>query len=103
MLVFKGMFHRPRPYVEFNFINVSNTCPSDFAFPSAHATAAFAAASVLTYFDKKRRLFYYLIAVLISYSRIYLGCHYLLDVAGGALLGWLISKMVIHLSRKVRI
>jgi undecaprenyl-diphosphatase len=103
MFVFKGLFHRPRPYVEFNIVDVSNTCPSDFAFPSAHATAAFSAAAVLTHFDKKRRLFYYLIALLISYSRIYLVCHYLLDVIGGAALGWVISKIVIYLLDKKRV
>ncbi|EKE14348.1 MAG: hypothetical protein ACD_12C00559G0006, partial [uncultured bacterium] len=57
---------------------------------------AFAAATVLAYFDKKRRWFYYSAALLISYSRIYLGCHYFFDVIIGALIGFLISKLVVR-------
>jgi undecaprenyl-diphosphatase len=102
IFIFKDTFQRPRPYVEFDFIAISSTCPADFSFPSAHAATAFAAAAVLTYFDKKRRLFYYLIALSISYSRIYLGCHYLLDVVGGAVIGWAISKIIIYLFEKRR-
>lgn len=100
MFLLKNVFHRPRPYVEFNLSNVSRTCPTDFSFPSAHAATAFAAASILTYFDRKRRLLYYLIAILISYSRIYLGCHFLLDVIGGAVVGTLISVILINLDRR---
>lgn len=95
----KNYFRRPRPYpiapVHYNLI--ANTCPVDFSFPSGHAAAAFSAAGVLSYFDKKRRGLYYAIAVLISYSRIYLGCHYLADVVVGALLGYLISKATLLL------
>jgi len=48
----KNFFHRPRP----NQL-ISTTCPTDFSFPSGHAATAFAAANVLTFFDKKRRFF----------------------------------------------
>jgi undecaprenyl-diphosphatase len=98
----KNYFRRPRPYliapVHYNLI--ANTCPVDFSFPSGHAAAAFAAAGILSYFDKKRRGLYYTIAVLISYSRIYLGCHYLADVIAGAIIGWLISKIILKFSNQ---
>lgn len=91
-ILLKNIFQRPRPFLtDFNKFN----CPVDFSFPSAHAATAFAAAAVLTYFDKKRKWFYYLIAVLISYSRIYLGCHYFLDVVGGATIGFIISQLLL--------
>lgn len=80
---------------------VSNICPADFSFPSAHASTAFAAAAVLTYFDRKRRWFYYLVAILISFSRVYLGCHYFLDIFFGALLGYAVSKLVLLLKLKI--
>ncbi len=73
----------------------TTVCEKDFSFPSAHAATAFAAATIFTYFDKKRKGLYYTIAVLISYSRIYLGCHYFLDVVVGAFLGWLISVTIL--------
>jgi undecaprenyl-diphosphatase len=110
----KNLFHRQRPvltnlnpstslrvnrFQTFDFAQgkpISTNCPTDFSFPSGHAATAFAAATVLTFFDKKRRFFYYLIAFLIAYSRIYLGCHYFLDVFIGAILGSLISKIIIN-------
>ncbi len=73
----------------------TTVCEKDFSFPSGHAATAFAAATVLIFFDKKRRWFYYLVAVLISYSRIYLGCHYFLDVIAGALVGYIISQVLL--------
>src|SRR3989338_3508382 len=86
-VITKNIVRRPRP--------VSTSCPKDYSFPSGHAASAFAAAAVLTYFDKKRKGFYYMIAVLISYSRIYLGCHYFLDVLSGALAGYIISQLLL--------
>ncbi len=86
VLGLKNTVRRARP---------TTVCEKDFSFPSAHATTAFAAATILTFFDKKRRWFYYLVAVLIGYSRIYLGCHYFLDVVVGAFLGWLISVTIL--------
>ena len=109
-IVLKNIFVRPRPtFAEASvggpFLTIYNhfqlfstfSCPKDFSFPSAHAATAFAAATALTFFDKKRRGFYYLIAILISYSRIYLGCHYFFDVLFGGLLGLLISKILLKL------
>lgn len=97
--VIKNFIHRPRPQlisINFNkFLLISNVCPLDFSFPSVHAATAFAAAAVLTYFDKKRKWFYYTVALLISYSRIYLGCHYFLDVIIGAIIGHIISQALL--------
>lgn len=76
-------------------VRPTTVCEKDFSFPSAHAATAFAAATILTFFDKKRKSFYYTIAVLISYSRIYLGCHYFLDVISGAIIGHIISQLLL--------
>ena len=85
--ILKPLFARPRPTT--NLI-----CPKDYSFPSGHATFSFAAASILSFFDKKRRFLYYLFALIIAYSRIYLGCHYFSDVFAGALLGYIIGEVV---------
>ncbi len=99
--VIKNLVRRPRPTFLTNFIQLqpvlTNSCPKDFSFPSTHASTAFAAATVLTFFDKKRRWFYFLTAFLISYSRIYLSCHYFLDVFFGAIIGIIISKLFLLL------
>src|SRR3989339_1331242 len=91
-IILKNIFLRPRPI---QLIQPILTCPHDFSFPSTHAATAFAAATILTAFNKKRRWLYYTVALLISYSRIYLGCHYFFDVLFGALLGYLISKTIL--------
>lgn len=91
----KLIFHRPRPqtalYVEHSF-----------SFPSGHATIAVAFYGFLTYFliretkkwGTKVNLFCagMGIILLIGFSRLYLGVHYLSDVWGGYLVGllWLI-------------
>ena len=89
----KPIFHRHRPPNSYPL--TPNICPTDYSFPSSHAATAFAAAAVLIYFDKKRRLIYWTIAVLISLSRIYLGCHYFFDVVAGAAIGYFIGRLIL--------
>jgi len=96
----KPVFRRPRPtflnLTQIKNINKNFNCPTDFSFPSTHAATAFAAATILTFFDKKRRFFYYTIAILIAYSRIYLSCHYFFDIVFGGIFGLIISKLIIN-------
>ena len=94
-IILKNIFQRVRPIQLTRLIQPILTCPKDFSFPSTHAATAFAAATVMTFFDKKRRWFYYTVAILISYSRIYLGCHYFFDVVVGAILGYIISRLLL--------
>jgi len=72
-------------------------CPLDFSFPSSHAAFAFSAAVILTSYDKKRWYLYYGIAFLVSFSRIYLGCHYVLDLVLGAIIGFTVSQFILHI------
>jgi len=57
------------------------------SFPSGHATATVAAAVAVSRMWPATRVVWWTLAVLIGYSRIYLGHHYPLDVIGGAILG----------------
>jgi membrane-associated phospholipid phosphatase len=75
-----------------------------FSFPSGHATIVSAGAAILFLrFNKGRQLIFSIIlgieAVLVSYSRIYVGNHYPLDVVGGILLGTGIACAVIASSK----
>jgi len=103
----KNLIKRPRPSHPSNLTLTYEVkgrlaqCPKDYSFPSGHASTAFAAAVVISTFDKKRKWFYYLVAVLISLSRIYLGCHYFFDVIVGCMLGWIISKGIIFQQRRI--
>lgn len=73
----------------------------DFSFPSFHATSSFAAAFVLAGIKSKWQWLFYFLAVLISFSRIYIGVHYPLDVLVGAVLGVVIGRVAIFINKKI--
>jgi undecaprenyl-diphosphatase len=61
--------------------------PATASFPSGHAATAVAGASALAGFLPRARQAFWLLALLIAASRVYLGLHYPLDVVAGALVG----------------
>ena len=82
----KFLVARPRPGELIGAIILAT--PGNYSFPSTHAMIAWAMAYLLSREEPRLKFWFYLLAVLISLSRIYLGVHYPLDVVGGALLGW---------------
>ena len=77
--------HRPRPY-EVGLTHLLIAPTADFSFPSDHATAS-AAIAFAFYIGGFRKfgLGFAAVAFFIALSRIYVGTHYVSDVAGGAL------------------
>ena len=62
--------------------------PSTSSFPSGHASAAFAAATILTGWDGKRSApLWFTIASVVGLSRAYVRIHHASDVVAGALFG----------------
>lgn len=61
--------------------------PRGSSFPSAHAANNFAVAAVCAVFFRRWGWLLFLPAVLVSYSRIYVGSHWPLDVVVSCLLG----------------
>ena len=103
----KNIAHNPRPklffkpdvYVHFiDGVTVSN----NFSFPSGHTTTAFAVVTLLVLIAEKKfiQLPLLLIAILIGYSRIYLGQHFLLDVIAGAFIGSISTLITVYFAEK---
>jgi undecaprenyl-diphosphatase len=80
------VYFRQRPFSIHQVTLLLDRSP-DASFPSDHATFAFAIASVV--WLRTRKLGWVLLAgaFILSFSRVYCGTHYPLDVTGGALLG----------------
>ena len=63
----------------------------DFSFPSGHTIASFEAAVVLLKNSKKMGIPAIILAILISFSRLYLYVHYPTDVLASVILGTLFA------------
>lgn len=61
--------------------------PDAFSFPSGHTAAAVAVAIACSGFGGPLAVLFGALAVLVGFSRVYLGAHYPLDVAAGAVIG----------------
>ncbi|WP_350287476.1 phosphatase PAP2 family protein [uncultured Croceitalea sp.] len=89
---------------------VKSYCGGKFSYFSAHAanSVALAAFFSFTLSKKYRPLPYFLMAwaLMVSYSRIYIGVHFPLDVVTGVfvgiLFGWVYAKLFIFAQRKLK-
>lgn len=79
-------------------------CGGHYGFYSAHASNSFFAATFLTHFLRKKVkglggiMFGW--ALVFSYSRIYLGVHFPLDIIMGGVMGFILGKIFIFLTVK---
>lgn len=76
--------------------------PVTNSFPSGHATVSFACATVLALAVPRLRAPLFLLAALISFSRVYVGVHYPFDVVAGAVLGIAIAIALRRLAGALR-
>ena len=76
----------PRPFMSIPDVRLLVPRASGFSFPSGHTFNVFMSAAILTRFFKKD-WFWYLLAALVAFSRVYTGVHYPSDVLAGGLIG----------------
>lgn len=104
----KGLFERLRPShnPEFEGLihHVKGYVGGKFGFVSGHASNVFGFALLTSLIVKNSvySVFIFMWATMVSYSRIYLGVHYPLDIIGGMLLGMTLAIITYTIYIRVR-
>ena len=94
----KYIFERDRPCSELDGVRLLVGCGKSFSMPSNHAVNAFAFMTPFFILQKYRiRYLFLTVALLVGFSRIYVGVHYPSDVLVGALIGVLVSASILRL------
>ena len=101
---FKIIFERLRPYFALENVRLpaGGGTSKSYSFPSNHAINMFAAMTVLAWEFRKKiwlSLLCFVPAILVAYSRVYVGVHYPSDVMGGALIGMTCSGLILTIDR----
>jgi undecaprenyl-diphosphatase len=86
-----GAVDRARPYETMPNVHLLVDRTTDFSFPSDHATVAGAVAVGLLFANRRWGIVAIVLAVLMAFTRVYVGAHYPGDVLAGLVLGGLIS------------
>ncbi len=103
--ILKLTIQRQRPYQ----IGLVSLLPSlaeashdiwNFSFPSSHAMLAFCAIPILAEQYPKLKKVWIAFAVLIAFSRIYFGLHFVSDIIIGALMGYVIGLLFVKLEKE---
>lgn len=93
----KWLISRPRPFSNPDACLSSHPSARGSSFPSGHSSASLAVALSLSHFVSMLTVPLLILAILVSFSRLYLGVHYLSDVLAGCL----ISSVVFLLCQAV--
>jgi undecaprenyl-diphosphatase len=99
--LFKNLFERLRPCHDDQISSyvrlVKQNCGGLYSFFSAHASNSFALATFFFFlYNKiiqKKIILFFILASFVSYSRVYIGVHYPLDIISGSFFG-LISGFI---------
>lgn len=94
----KLVFGRPRPFEQYPLLGL-DPAQMGSAFPSGHATAAFALATALGYRWPRGRPLWFTLAGLVALSRVALGVHRPWDVVAGAAVGFFVVFGLARLER----
>ncbi len=84
----------PRPFVVGGYTPLIMHAP-DNGFPSDHSLLVSAIASVVTFIDIRKSIWFWFVAILVSVSRVGVGVHHPLDVTASAVIA-AVSAYIVH-------
>lgn len=90
----KHVVATPRPFVALGDIRVLAPYQEGFSFPSMHAALVSTVATILWYYYPRIGKPFSVVALLVGFSRIYVGVHYPIDVFVGILLGIALAGLI---------
>ncbi|AVM42756.1 phosphatase PAP2 family protein [Fastidiosipila sanguinis] len=92
--ILKTSLKRVRPYEKHKEVRLLIKTQKDTSFPSGHAASSIACATVVMITaGGSIGILCLVLALLMAFSRIYVGVHYPLDVIVGSLLGFIIAAL----------
>ena len=92
--VVKQVVDRGRPQVFLHDVVVYGPAASGLGFPSGHAAVAACLMTVAApYLTRPARVIGWVVVLLVTFTRVFVGAHFPLDAAGGLFLGWAVGSV----------